>query len=72
MFTEDFNPAQRLATEVCPRCHAVGLVEIDAETYDAVPITDRHRGGAIVCPSVYCRCPSCDLVAEWPGMCWET
>lgn len=68
MFTEDFNPAQRLAAETCPRCHTVGLAASDAETYANTPEADRHVETVIVCPSITARCPACGLVGNWPGM----
>lgn len=72
MFTEDFNPAQRLATEVCPRCHAVGLAVPDAETCANTPEADHHVEAMTICPSIVAWCPVCRLVGNWPGMCWET
>lgn len=69
MFVEGFNLADALSAARCPRCLAVGLVGIDAETYEDAPIKDRHMGGPVVSPSAVCRCPSCGLVAEWPGCC---
>ena len=68
MFIEDFSPTQRLATEVCPRCRSVGLLEIDRDIYRAALDQDRHESRYLVCPSVYCRCPACGLVAELSGL----
>lgn len=72
MFTEDFNPAQRLATEVCPRCYAVGLAVPDAETYANTQEVDHHIETMTICPSITAWCPACGLVGNWPGMCWES
>lgn len=69
MFTDDFNPATALAAASCPRCHAVGLVEIDCEAHDNTPTEHQYREGPTICPSVYARCAACGLVGEWPGMC---
>ena len=71
MFTDDFNPAERLATEVCPRCRTVGLAVPDAETYGNTPEIDRYKEKVIVCPSISAWCPACGLVGSWPGMCSE-
>ena len=69
MLCEDFDPAAALAAMACPRCQAVGLVEIDQETHDATPPPDRHKGAAMVDPSVPAQCPACGLAMEWPGCC---
>ena len=55
MFTEDFNLAQRLATEVCPRCNTVGLAVPDAETYANTPEADHHVEVMTICPSTSTR-----------------
>lgn len=70
MFTENFNPAQKLATEVCPRCRAVGLAVPSAETI-ATTEAEYYEGMVCVCPSIDAWCPACGLVGNWPGMCWE-
>jgi hypothetical protein len=72
MFIEDFNPTQRLATEVCPRCHTVGLAVPDAQTYANTSEADHHVEIMSVCPNITAWCPTCGLVGNWPGMCWES
>lgn len=67
MFIEDFNPSAPLAAASCPRCHTVGLVEIDSEAYAIAPATDRHQAAYLTDPSVPSKCPACALVMEWPG-----
>lgn len=67
MFVEGFNPGAALAVTHCPRCRNPGLVEIDGDTYQDASTQDRHQAQHIISPSIYCRCPSCNLVAEWPG-----
>lgn len=69
MFIEDFNPAPELAATHCPRCHAVGLVEITFEVYQATPPANQHQAKFIIDPSIPARCPACGLVMEWPGCC---
>lgn len=69
MFAPTFDPAAALAATACPRCRAVGLVEVDQDTHDAAPLADRHKGTAMVDPSVPAQCPACGLVMEWPGCC---
>lgn len=69
MFIEDFSPSAALAAASCPRCHAVGLVEIDSEVYSTTPPANRHQAPFIVAPSIPARCPACGLVMEWPGCC---
>lgn len=71
MFTEDFNPAQQLATATCPRCHTVGLAAPDAETYANTPEADHFVERMTICPSITAWCPACGLVGSWPGMCRE-
>lgn len=71
MFTDDFNPARRLAAETCPRCHAVGLAVPDAETIAKTPDAEYYKGLVTVCPSITAWCPACDLVGDWPAMCWK-
>lgn len=67
MFTDDFDPAATLAEAACPRCHCVGLVEVDDEIREATPPADRHQPRYYVDPSIAARCPACGLVMEWPG-----
>lgn len=70
MFADDFNPAQRLATEVCPRCHAVGLAVPDAETRARATDADWFEGWCDMRPSITAWCPACGVMGDWPGMCW--
>lgn len=63
----DISPTS-LTADRCPRCRSVGLSEIDGDTYRATPDQDRHQSHYFVCPSVYCRCPACGLVAELHGL----
>jgi hypothetical protein len=72
MFSEDFNPSQRLATEKCPRCHSVGLAVPDADTCANLTEANRHIDAVHVSPDITAWCPACGLVGNWPGMCWET
>lgn len=67
MFVEGFSPAAALASVACPRCHAVGLVEIDGDTYAATPASDKHQATYYIDPSVTARCTACNLAMEWPG-----
>lgn len=69
MFIEGFDPVARLAESKCPRCHTVGLVVVDAETYANTTEADRHDETVYICPSITARCPACGLVGNWPGMC---
>jgi hypothetical protein len=71
LFTEDFNPAQRLATEVCPRCRTVGLAVHSAETIANTPEAEYDEGLVCVCPSITAWCPACGLVGDWLAMCGE-
>ncbi|ART52336.1 hypothetical protein CBP34_12645 [Acidovorax carolinensis] len=68
VFAENFNPLAALAAARCPRCHAVGLVEIDGEAHDKAPEADKHQAKFHVNPGLYAQCPACGLVGEWPGM----
>jgi len=68
VFVADFDPRAALAAAHCPRCHALGLAEVDQDTH-AAPLADRHKGTAMVDPSVPAQCPACRLVMEWPGCC---
>ncbi|MDH4463127.1 MAG: hypothetical protein QE290_03715 [Acidovorax sp.] len=68
MFADDFDPVAALAAETCPRCHSVGLTNINSETYEASSEVDRHPVKFTVCPSLYARCAACGLVGEWPDM----
>lgn len=63
----DISPTS-LTADRCPRCHSVGLSEIVGDTYRDAPDKDRHQSRYLVCPSVYCRCPACGLVAELHGL----
>jgi hypothetical protein len=67
MFIASFNPVETLAGVNCPRCHALGLAHIDGDTYRATLPVDRHQATVIINPGVYCQCPACGLVAEWPA-----
>lgn len=67
MFADDFNPTATLATVCCPRCGAVGLVEIIEDEHTAAPAKDKHRAAGYINPSLTCRCPACGLVAKWPA-----
>lgn len=69
MFIEDFNPTAELAAAQCPRCHALGLVEIPYEAYRATPPANQHQAKFIIDPSTPARCPACGLVMEWSGCC---
>lgn len=71
LFADDFNPAQRLATEVCPRCNAIGLAMPSAETIANTPEAEYYEGLVTVCPSNTAWCPACGLVGDWPAMCWK-
>lgn len=71
MFTEDFNPVLRLATEKCPRCHTVGLEVPDAEACARVTEADWYEGGCDIRPSITAWCPSCGVMGDWPAMCWQ-
>ena len=68
MFAENFNPLAARAVARCPRCHAVGLVEIDSEVHDKAPEADKHQARYHISPSLYAQCPVCGLVGEWPGV----
>lgn len=68
MFADDFDPVVALAAETCPRCHSVGLTNINSETYGASSEVDRHPMKFTVCPSLFARCAACGLVGEWPDM----
>lgn len=65
MFVEDFNPVERLAQEMCPRCRAVGLVPA---SYEDLQPENLHQPEFHICPSLVARCPACGLVGEWPAM----
>jgi hypothetical protein len=67
MFVETFDTKAALAACLCPRCAAVGLVEIAEEEHAASPAKDKHQVAFYIDPSVICRCPACGLVAEWPA-----
>jgi len=67
MWAEDFDPKEALAACPCPRCEALGLLEIDNETYTAAPDRDRHQAAYIISPSIAAKCPACDLVMEYPA-----
>lgn len=67
MLTEGFDQAAALKAAACPRCHAIGLVEIDHDTYTATPSSDKHQAAFHIDPTVPARCPACSLVMEWPG-----
>lgn len=67
MLTEGFDLTAALKVAACPRCHAVGLVEIDHDTYTATPSRDKHQAAYLMDPSVPARCPACVLVMEWHG-----
>lgn len=66
MFVEGFNPVAVLAATACPWCGREGLLQIDHEEYLLTPRGDRHAPKAVVCPTIYARCPECRVVAEWP------
>jgi len=66
MFVEDYKPSQVLPDSKCPRCYADGLWVIGDDIYDAAPPKDRHQAKFVMCPSLYCQCVVCGLVAEWP------
>lgn len=68
MFVENFNPLERLAQEVCPRCRTAGLVPATHEDVGNVRPEDQHHSTLIICPSLPARCPACGLVGEWPDM----
>jgi len=67
MWAEDFNPGEALAACLCPRCKAMGLVEISEETYTAAPDSNRHHAAYVISPSINARCPACELVMEYPA-----
>lgn len=67
MRIEGFDTAAALEAATCPRCHAVGLVEIDYDTYAATATADKHQAAYLIDPSVPARCPACALVMEWHG-----
>jgi hypothetical protein len=67
MFAEDFNPTTTLAAVHCPRCAAVGLVEITEEEHAAAPAKDKLQAAYHIDPSLTCRCLACGLVTEWPA-----
>jgi hypothetical protein len=71
MFVEDFNPSEALAACRCPRCRAVGLVEVDSAIYEAAPAHDVHAARYTITPSVPAGCPACGLLMDWPGCCEE-
>lgn len=68
MRVEQFRAEDEFSATPCPRCHSVGFTEIDWDTYRATPDKDRHENRYLMCPSVYCRCPACGLVAELGGL----
>lgn len=65
MRIEDFDQAAAMGAAICPRCHAVGLVEIDYDIYATAAAADRHLAAYLIDPSVPARCPACALVMEW-------
>lgn len=64
MFVDDFNFTAAAAALACARCNHKGLMEADAEAFDAAALQDRHRSNVITCPSFTVRCPVCGLVGE--------
>lgn len=68
VFVDDFNPVERLAQEMCPRCRTVGLVRATHEDVENVRPEDQHQPKFVICPSLAARCPACGLVGEWPDM----
>lgn len=68
MFIDSFNLTATLAATSCPRCAHEGFVQIDGDAYRAHRKRDRQEPKAIIWPSLYCRCPACGLVAEWPDV----
>ena len=67
MFTDEFSPAEALAVTPCPRCKAMGMLEIDSEKYDSTLPADKYQATHHIDPSIACRCSLCGLVAEWPA-----
>lgn len=66
MFVDEFDWRAALSAASCPRCTHVGLARIDNDTYHTAPPRDRYEPLAIICPSLFVRCPECRVVAEWP------
>lgn len=61
--------ALRIATEECPRCGTIGLLEVDAAELDTLPAADwfeppMHLTG----PEWHVQCPGCRLASLWPAM----
>jgi phage FluMu protein Com len=67
MRTEGFDQTAALNAAACPRCHSVGLVEIDDDTYTATAAGNKHHAAQLLDPSIPARCTACGLVMEWPG-----
>ncbi len=67
MFIDSFSPIETLAGFACLRCDGLGLAQIDDDAYQAARPEDRHEARFHINPSVYCQCPACGLVAEWPA-----
>ena len=67
MLVQGFNPIATLASAKCPRCHAVGLVEIDSLEYGDTPLVNKHQAAPYTSPGVPAKCPACALVLEWSG-----
>lgn len=64
MLADDFDFKTELARTECHRCYSVGLKQIDWDTYCVAPDRDRLKGRLVMCPGVFCLCPSCGFVAQ--------